>query len=229
MNLTEPQAGSDLALHPQQGERPQGDGTTDQRHQDLHHLRRARHGREHRPPRAGPPAGCAAGRQGHLAVPGAEVPGQRRRLLGERNDLRCVSIEHKMGIHASPPAVMSFGERPGRHRLPDRRENRGLEYMFIMMNDARLGVGLQGVASPSAPTSRPWPTPANACRARSTAVTGEVAGHHRTTPDVRRMLMDEMRAPKPAAPWPTTAGLLDRAHAGRRCRRKKRRYRPADS
>ncbi len=64
--------------------------------------------------------------------------------LGERNDVRCVSIEHKLGIHASPTCVMAFGEQQGAVGYLVGEANRGLEYMFIMMNTARLGVGLQG-------------------------------------------------------------------------------------
>jgi len=66
--------------------------------------------------------------------------------LGERNDVRCVSIEHKLGIHASPTCVMAFGEGPGATGYLVGEANRGLEYMFIMMNSARLSVGLEGYA-----------------------------------------------------------------------------------
>ncbi len=66
--------------------------------------------------------------------------------LGERNDVKCVSIEHKMGIHGSPTCVLSYGDGPGAVGYLVGEENRGLEYMFIMMNHARLGVGLEGVA-----------------------------------------------------------------------------------
>ncbi|HTV51436.1 MAG TPA: acyl-CoA dehydrogenase C-terminal domain-containing protein, partial [Steroidobacteraceae bacterium] len=66
--------------------------------------------------------------------------------LGERNDVRCVSIEHKLGIHASPTCVMAFGERAGAVGYLVGEANRGLEYMFIMMNGARLSVGLEGYA-----------------------------------------------------------------------------------
>ena len=65
--------------------------------------------------------------------------------LGERNDLRCVSIEHKMGINASPTAVMSFGDNDGAIGYLIGEENRGLQYMFTMMNNERLAVGLEGV------------------------------------------------------------------------------------
>ncbi len=66
--------------------------------------------------------------------------------LGKRNDVKCVSIEHKLGIHASPTAVMSFGESVGAIGYLVGEANRGLEYMFTMMNNARLAVGLEGVA-----------------------------------------------------------------------------------
>ena len=66
--------------------------------------------------------------------------------LGARNDLRAVSLEHKLGIHASPTAVMSFGDNEGALGYLVGEEGRGLEFMFIMMNNARLNVGLQGVA-----------------------------------------------------------------------------------
>ena len=65
--------------------------------------------------------------------------------LGERNDLRCISIEHKLGIHASPTAMMAFGDDEGAIGYLVGEENRGLEYMFTMMNLARLGVGVEGV------------------------------------------------------------------------------------
>ncbi len=64
--------------------------------------------------------------------------------LGKRNDVRCVSIEHKLGIHASPTCVLSYGEREGAVGYLVGEANRGLEYMFIMMNAARLSVGLEG-------------------------------------------------------------------------------------
>ena len=65
---------------------------------------------------------------------------------GQRNDLRCVSLEHKLGIHASPTAVMSFGDDGGATGYLVGEEGRGLSYMFTMMNNARLSVGIQGLA-----------------------------------------------------------------------------------
>jgi alkylation response protein AidB-like acyl-CoA dehydrogenase len=66
--------------------------------------------------------------------------------LGARNDLRCVSLEHKLGIHASPTAVMSYGDNGGAVGYLVGQEGRGLEYMFTMMNNARLAVGVQGLS-----------------------------------------------------------------------------------
>jgi 3-(methylthio)propanoyl-CoA dehydrogenase len=64
---------------------------------------------------------------------------------GARNDVKCVSIEHKMGIHASPTCMLVYGEKEGAIGYLVGEENRGLEYMFTMMNHARLGVGVEGV------------------------------------------------------------------------------------
>lgn len=66
--------------------------------------------------------------------------------LGEPNDVRCVSIEHKLGIHASPTCVLAYGEKDGAIGYLVGQPNRGLEYMFVMMNAARLSVGLEGYA-----------------------------------------------------------------------------------
>ncbi len=66
--------------------------------------------------------------------------------LGARNDVRCLSIEHKLGIHASPTCVLAFGERSGAVGYLVGEPGRGLEYMFIMMNSARLSVGSEGYA-----------------------------------------------------------------------------------
>jgi alkylation response protein AidB-like acyl-CoA dehydrogenase len=66
--------------------------------------------------------------------------------LGVRNDVRCLSIEHKLGIHASPTCVLAFGEKSGALAQLVGEPGRGLEYMFIMMNSARLSVGSEGYA-----------------------------------------------------------------------------------
>jgi alkylation response protein AidB-like acyl-CoA dehydrogenase len=90
--------------------------------------------------------------------------------LGERNDVHCVSIEHKLGIKASPTAVLQFGDHGGAEGVLVGQENRGLEYMFIMMNAARYAVGVQGIAVADRATSMPSPTRRTACsRGRWTA------------------------------------------------------------
>ena len=65
---------------------------------------------------------------------------------GERNDVHCVSLEHKLGIHASPTCVMSFGDQGGAIGYLVGQENKGLAHMFTMMNEARQKVGIQGLA-----------------------------------------------------------------------------------
>ena len=112
--------------------------------------------------------------------------------LGARNDLRAVSLEHKLGIHASPTAVMSFGDNDGAIGYLVGEENRGLEYMFTMMNNARLGVGLQGVAI----AERAYQQARDYARTR---IQGRAVGAKESGaaiiahPDVRRMLLT-MRA-----------------------------------
>ena len=108
---------------------------------------------------------------------------------GARNDLLCVSLEHKLGIHASPTAVMSYGEHEGAVAFLVGEENRGLEYMFTMMNNARLSVGLQGVAV----AERAYQGAVDYARGRvqgRTLMGGKAIIDH---PDVRRMLL-HMRA-----------------------------------
>jgi 3-(methylthio)propanoyl-CoA dehydrogenase len=146
MNLTEPQAGSDLALVRTRAE-PQGDGSfklfgtkifiTWGEHdmaKNIAHLVLAR------TPNA--PEGVKG--ISLFIVPKFLV--NEDGSLGERNDVHCVSIEHKLGIKASPTAVLQFGDHGGAIGHLIGEENRGLEYMFIMMNAARFAVGMQGVA-----------------------------------------------------------------------------------
>jgi hypothetical protein len=113
--------------------------------------------------------------------------------LGARNDVHCVSIEHKMGIKASPTAVLQYGDNGGAIGYLVGQENRGLEYMFIMMNAARYGVGVQGIAI--AERAYQKAVQFSKDRVQSRPVDGSIAAsapiiHH---PDVRRMLMT-MRA-----------------------------------
>ena len=108
---------------------------------------------------------------------------------GVRNDLRPVSIEHKIGIHASPTCVMSYGENGGAVGYLVGEENRGIEYMFVMMNNARMAVGLQGLAV----ADRAYQQAVEYARERvqGRPVQGADGAapiiHH---PDVRRMLLD---------------------------------------
>jgi len=146
MNLTEPQAGSDLAAVRTRAE-PQGDGTykifgtkifiTYGEHdmaENIVHLVLAR------TPTA--PEGVKG--ISLFVVPKFLVNADGS--LGARNDVHCVSIEHKLGIKASPTAVLQFGDHGGAIGTLVGEENRGLEYMFIMMNSARFAVGMQGVS-----------------------------------------------------------------------------------
>ncbi len=131
---------------------------------------------------------------------------------GERNDIRCVSIEHKLGIHGSPTCVLAYGDEKGAIGYRVGEENRGLEYMFTMMNHARLGVGLEGIAL----AERAYQ---HALEYAKTRVQGREIGqrsgdrvtiiHH---PDVRRMLLS-MKAQTEAmrALAYFAAALLDRS------------------
>ncbi len=117
---------------------------------------------------------------------------------GERNDLRCASLEHKLGIMASPTAVMAFGDNGGAVGFLVGEENRGIEYMFTMMNNARLGVGIQGVAiaERAYQQARDYAKGRVQSRDLAEAKGGPVAIIRH--PDVRRMLLD-MRSKTEAA------------------------------
>jgi alkylation response protein AidB-like acyl-CoA dehydrogenase len=112
--------------------------------------------------------------------------------LGEPNDVRCASIEHKLGIHASPTCLMSFGDAGGALGYLVGEPHQGLDYMFIMMNAARLSVGVQGVglSELALQQARQWAH----TRVQGRPIGGQAAAaigrqaivHH---PDVRRMLL----------------------------------------
>jgi 3-(methylthio)propanoyl-CoA dehydrogenase len=109
--------------------------------------------------------------------------------LGARNDVKCVSIEHKLGIHGSPTCVMAYGDGEGAIGYLVGEENRGLEYMFTMMNFARLEVGVEGVAIAERAYQHALDYAKQRVQGREIGVkAGERVSiiHH---PDVRRMLM----------------------------------------
>ncbi len=203
MNLTEPQAGSDLALVRTKAD-PQPDGTykifgtkifiTWGEHdmaENIVHLVLAR------------VAGAPEGVKGISLFVVPKFLVNQDGSLGARNDAHCVSIEHKLGIKASPTAVLQFGDGtaasiadsagPGAVGYLVGQENRGLEYMFIMMNAARFGVGIQGIAIAERAYQKAVGYAKD--RVQSRPVDGSINAsaaiiHH---PDVRRMLMT-MRA-----------------------------------
>jgi 3-(methylthio)propanoyl-CoA dehydrogenase len=109
--------------------------------------------------------------------------------LGERNDVHCVSIEEKLGIHASPTCVLAFGQHGGAVAELIGEENRGLEYMFIMMNAARFSVGIEGVGI----SERAYQTALAYARERIQGTDAGLRGGARVAlvrhPDVRRMLL----------------------------------------
>jgi 3-(methylthio)propanoyl-CoA dehydrogenase len=193
MNLTEPQAGSDLAMVRTKAE-PQADGTykvfgtkiyiTYGEHdmaENLVHLVLAR------------VVGAPEGVKGISLFVVPKFMVNKDGSLGARNDVHCVSIEHKMGIKASPTAVLQYGDHGGAVGYIVGQENRGLEYMFIMMNAARYAVGMQGIAIAERAYQKAVGYAKD--RVQSRPVDGSIAAsapiiHH---PDVKRMLMT-MRA-----------------------------------
>ena len=197
MNLTEPQAGSDLAAVRTRAV-PQGDGTykvfgtkifiTYGEHDlsdNIVHLVLART----------PDAPPGVKGISLFIVPKFLVNADGS--LGERNDAHCVSIEHKLGIKASPTAVLQFGDHGGAIGTLVGEENRGLEYMFIMMNAARFGVGLQGIGLAERAYQQAVAFAKDRVQSRDLAGSaGPVSIIHH--PDVRRMLMS-MRSQTEAA------------------------------
>jgi 3-(methylthio)propanoyl-CoA dehydrogenase len=188
MNLTEPQAGSDLAAVRSKAE-PQADGSykvfgtkiyiTYGEHdmaENIVHLVLAR------------VVGAPEGVKGIslFIVPKFLVNADGS--LGARNDVHCVSIEHKLGIKASPTAVLQYGDHGGAVGYLVGEENRGLEYMFIMMNAARFAVGVQGIAVAERAYQKAVQYARDRVQSRPVDGSLPAAGaiiHH---PDVRRML-----------------------------------------
>jgi 3-(methylthio)propanoyl-CoA dehydrogenase len=189
MNLTEPQAGSDLSAVRTRAV-PTGDGRyllTGQKifitygEHDLTgnivHMVLAR--------AAGSPEGVKG--TSLFLVPKYLVNADGS--LGARNDVHCLSVEHKLGIHASPTCVLAFGQNGGAVAELIGEENRGLEYMFIMMNAARYSVGIEGVGL----SERAFQTALSYARERVQGTEAGIRGGPRVAivrhPDVRRMLM----------------------------------------
>jgi 3-(methylthio)propanoyl-CoA dehydrogenase len=193
MNLTEPQAGSDLSLLQARAQEAEGGGyhlfgtkiyITYGEHdfsENIVHMVLAR--------LKDAPAGVKG--ISLFLVPKYKLTPSGE--LGERNDVHCVQLEHKLGIKASPTAVMKFGENGGAHALMVGEPNRGLEYMFVMMNAARFSVGVQGVAlaERAYQAARRYALERVQSRALDQPQQGPVAIVQH--PDVKRMLMT-MRA-----------------------------------
>ena len=213
MNLTEPSAGSDLAAVRSRAE-PVGDGTfrifgqkifiTYGEHDmtdNIVHLVLAR------TPNA--PEGVKG--ISLFVVPKFMLNADGS--LGERNDVFCVSIEHKLGIHGSPTAVLAFGDNGGAIGTLVGEENRGLEYMFIMMNAARFNVGLEGLGDAERAYQRAVMYAKDRVQGTEVGVRGGPKVPIIKHPDVRRMLMS-MRARIEAmrALAYVTAAAQDHAH-----------------
>ena len=192
MNLTEPQAGSDLAAIRCRAE-PQSDGSYRINGQKIFisygdheitpnivHLVLARL----------PDAPPGVKGISMFLVPKYLVNPDGS--LGAKNDVRCVGLEHKLGIHASPTCAMSFGDGEGAIGWIVGQPNRGLEYMFIMMNEARFGVGVQGIGIGERAYQQALAFARERVQGRDT-VTGAVGQPIINHPDVKRMLL-AMRA-----------------------------------
>ncbi len=193
MNLTEPQAGSDLALIRSRAE-PQTDGSyrvfgskifITYGEQDLSeniiHLVLAR------------TPDAPAGIKGiSLFVVPKFLP-QADGSLGARNDVHCVGIEHKLGIKASPTCTLQYGDHGGAIGYLVGEENRGLEYMFIMMNAARYSVGVQGIGLAERAYQHAVAFARERVQSRPVDGSSKAAVAIIEHPDVRRMLMT-MRA-----------------------------------
>ena len=206
MNLTEPQAGSDVGALKTRAE-PAGDGAFRIRGQKIFitfgehdltdnivHLVLAR---------------LPDAPRGTKGISLFLVP----KILpdGTRNDLRCVSIEHKMGIHASPTCVMSYGDEGGALGWLIGGENEGIRAMFTMMNNARLNVGLQGVSIAERALQQAVAFARERVQGAREGRPARIIEH----PDVRRMLL-RMKALTQAARALAyyTAGQTDRASLG---------------
>lgn len=222
MNLTEPQAGSDVGALKTRAERT-GDGTyriTGQKiyitygehdmTENIIHLVLAR---------------LPDAPQGSRGISLFLVPKflvNKDGSLGARNDVRCAGLESKLGIHGSPTCTMIYGDESGAIGYLIGEENRGLNAMFTMMNAARLGVGLQGVAigERAYQLALSYAKERKQGRALNTKSEGSSAIIEHA--DIRRMLM-LMRAKTDAARaiCYMTAAAIDRAHREKDAQKKK--------
>jgi alkylation response protein AidB-like acyl-CoA dehydrogenase len=109
--------------------------------------------------------------------------------VGARNDVHCVSIEHKLGIHGSPTCVLAYGDKGGAIGEIVGEENRGLEYMFIMMNAARYSVGIEGVGLAERATQGALAYARERIQGTEAGVRGGARVPIIQHPDVRRMLL----------------------------------------
>ncbi len=187
MNLTEPQAGSDLALIRAKAE-PQADGSfrlfgqkifiTYGEHdltENIVHLVLARL------------PGAPAGTQGISLFLAPKMLADDAGRLARRNDLRCAGIEHKLGIKGSPTCTMVFGDGDGAVAYLVGEQNKGLATMFAMMNDARLAIGLQGVGVAERATQQALAYARE--RRQGRALDGEEPAPILAHPDVKRMAL----------------------------------------
>jgi butyryl-CoA dehydrogenase len=212
MDLTEPQAGSDLAQVRTKAV-PQGDhyllsgnkifityGEHDYT-ENIIHLTLAR------------TPGAPEGIKGISLFIVPKVNVNPDGSLGERNDIACASIEHKLGIHASPTCVLNYGEKGGAVGYLIGQENEGLKYMFIMMNLARFSVGIQGYALADRAYQMALAYAKERVQSKDIAAKEWTPVRIIEHPDVRRMLMDlksQVEAMRAVAFY--TAVALDHAH-----------------
>ena len=189
MNLTEPQAGSDVGLCTTKAE-PQGDGTykitgtkiyisfgEHDMAENIVHLVLAR------------TPGAPAGTKGISLFIVPKFLLTEDGEPGERNDVNCVSIEHKMGIHGSPTCVMSYGDDGGAIGYLVGEEHQGMRAMFTMMNSARIAVGIQGVALGDAAYQKALQYSQERRQGREIGGDSKEPAYIEAHPDVRRMLM----------------------------------------
>jgi len=189
MNLTEPQAGSDVGLATTKAE-PQGDGTfkisgtkifisfgEHELTENIIHLVLARL------------PGAPAGTKGISLFLVPKFLVNEDGSLGERNDVTCVSLEHKLGIHASPTCVLSFGDNGGAIGYLVGQENQGMRAMFTFMNSARIAVGIQGIGLGDAAYQKALQYSTERKQGKEIGGASAEPANIIVHPDVRRMLL----------------------------------------